>query len=249
MDKVTESFFARAKSMNIELNHNMLEQFQTYYNMLVDWNTRMNLTAITEYEDVLLKHFIDSISLIHFKEAFSDQENVPDLQQELCLIDVGTGAGFPGIPLKIVYPNLKITLLDSLDKRVRFLNEVIDALGLKDIEAVHGRAEDFAAMPEYREQFDFAVSRAVANLSTLSEYCLPFVKKGGFFVPYKTETLEEELSAAKNAIFLLGGKYIGTSNYVLPDSDIKRSLCIIEKRENTSKKYPRKAGLPSKKPL
>lgn len=243
MEKRTEKFAASAKGMNIDLTDEMLQQFKTYYELLVDWNTRMNLTAITEYEDVVLKHFLDSLSLVRAGEKFAN------LHQELRLIDVGCGAGFPGIPLKIAFPNLRITLLDSLDKRIRFLNEVIGTLGLQHIEAVHGRAEDYAMMPEYREQFDLAVSRAVANLATLSEYCLPFVRKGGFFIPYKSETLDEELAAAKNAVFLLGGKYLESVYYCLPDSNIRRSLCIIEKRDNTAGKYPRKAGLPSKKPL
>lgn len=226
-------------ALGIELTDHQIEQFITYYEMLVEWNEFMNLTAITEYDEVMKKHFIDSISLI---KAY-------DVSKETTVIDVGTGAGFPGLALKIAYPNLKVTLLDSLNKRIQFLNAVIEKLGLEGVETVHGRAEDFAKPDKLREKYDLCVSRAVANLSTLSEYCLPFVKVGGQFISYKSEKIAEEMVAAKNAIGLLGGKVENQVEFTLPDSDIYRNLFIIEKVKATPKKFPRKAGLPSKEPL
>ena len=165
------------------------------------------------------------------------------------VIDIGTGAGFPGIPLKIAFPELKITLLDSLNKRVNFLNEVIEMLGLKDVTAVHGRAEDYAKQKEHREKYDFCVSRAVANLSTLSEYCIPFVKEGGSFISYKSGKIDEELSQAENAVKILGGKVQDVVKFPLMDTDMDRSFVVIKKMKPTAKKYPRKAGLPAKEPL
>ena len=226
-------------ALGIELTENQIEQFITYYEMLVEWNEFMNLTAITEYDEVMKKHFIDSISLI---KAY-------DVSKEATVIDVGTGAGFPGLALKIAYPNLKVTLLDSLNKRIQFLNAVIEKLGLEGVETVHGRAEDFAKPDKLREKYDLCVSRAVANLSTLSEYCLPFVKVGGKFISYKSEKIAEEMVAAKNAIGLLGGKVENQVEFTLPDSDIYRNLFVIKKVKETPKKFPRKAGLPSREPL
>lgn len=226
-------------ALGIELTENQIEQFITYYEMLVEWNEFMNLTAITEYDEVMKKHFIDSISLI---KAY-------DVSKESTVIDVGTGAGFPGLALKIAYPNLKVTLLDSLNKRIQFLNAVIEKLGLEGVETVHGRAEDFAKPDKLREKYDLCVSRAVANLSTLSEYCLPFVKVGGKFISYKSEKIAEEMVAAKNAIGLLGGKVENQVEFTLPDSDIYRNLFVIKKVKETPKKFPRKAGLPSREPL
>ncbi|MDE5680653.1 MAG: 16S rRNA (guanine(527)-N(7))-methyltransferase RsmG [Lachnospiraceae bacterium] len=190
-----EQFMRDLSEFNITLSDIQVEQFMTYYELLVEWNGFMNLTAITEYEEILKKHFVDSLSLV----------KVCDLTKEISLIDIGTGAGFPGIPLKIAFPNLKITLLDSLQKRIQFLNAVIEKLALTDIDAVHGRAEDFAKPCSIREQYDICVSRAVANLTTLSEYCIPFVKRGGVFVSYKSEKLIEEKQEAENAISILGG--------------------------------------------
>lgn len=239
------SMIADFKSLGIELSDKQLEQFNTYYELLIKWNEVMNLTAITEFEDVCKLHFVDSVSACkYFDFTASDYS----------LIDIGTGAGFPGIPLKIVFPELKITLFDSLNKRLNFLNEVIDQLGLNEsgsIITLHGRAEDFASTKKYslRETFDIAVSRAVANMSTLCEYCLPYVKVGGNFIAFKSEKASEELSKAKGAIHLLGGKLISSNEFSLPDSDINRTICIVNKVEPTSKKYPRKAGVPSKNPL
>ena len=186
-----------------------------------------------------MKHFVDSISLC---KAY-------DVTQNKTVIDVGTGAGFPGLALKIAFPNLQVTLLDSLNKRINFLNEVISALGLTGVETIHGRAEDYAKPGKCREKYDLCVSRAVANLSTLSEYCLPFVKVGGKFISYKSEKITEEMNAAQHAVKILGGKMDGQVEFTLPDSDIYRNLFIITKQKSTPAKYPRKAGLPSKEPL
>lgn len=225
--------------LGLGLSDFQLEQFLQYYELLMEWNSFMNLTAITEFEEVCTKHFLDSLSLC----------KAIDCTKELCVIDVGTGAGFPGIPLKIAFPNLKLTLLDSLGKRVKFLNEVINRLGLKNIEAIHGRAEDFAKPDMLREHFDICVSRAVANLSVLSEYCIPYVKVGGFFISYKSEKIAEEMNASKHAVTLLGGELFAQKEFVLPNSDIYRNLFMIKKIKTTPKKYPRKAGLPTKEPL
>jgi len=235
----TDQFVKDLTSLGVTLSEQQIKQFIQYYEMLVEWNQVMNLTAITEYDDVMKKHFVDSVSLI---KAY-------DVNKSATVIDVGTGAGFPGLALKIAYPNLQVTLLDSLNKRINFLNAVIEALGLTGVDTVHGRAEDFAKPDRLREKFDLCVSRAVANLSTLSEYCLPFVKQGGLFISYKSEKISEEMAAAKNAIYLLGGKVIDQVEFTLPDSDIYRNLFIIKKERTTPKKYPRKAGLPAKEPL
>lgn len=223
---------------NIMLTDNQKEQFFHYFELLIERNKVMNLTAITEFEDVMMKHFVDSVSI----SKIIDMENIHTV------IDVGTGAGFPGIPLKIVFPHLKVTLLDSLNKRIKFLDEVIAELQLEDIEAVHGRAEDFAKKDVSRETYDLCVSRAVANLATLSEYCLPYVKLRGLFVPYKSGKIQEELQESKKAISILGGEIIDTQVFTLGE-DMSRSLVVIEKTKKTPGKYPRKAGLPSKEPL
>lgn len=227
------------EKLDIQLNEKQMSQFITYYEMLIETNKVMNLTAITEYDEVVDKHFVDSLALIQ----------AMDLNKPLKVIDVGTGAGFPGIPLKIAFPELKIVLLDSLNKRINFLNRVIEALELTDIETIHGRAEDFGRNPKYREQFDLCVSRAVANLSTLSEYCVPFIHIGGRFIPYKSGKIQEELEASKRAVTMLGGEVRDCLTYKLADTDMERSLVIIEKVKTTKKAYPRKAGKPSKEPL
>ena len=225
--------------LEITLNEKQIEQFLTYYELLVEWNKVMNLTAITEYEEVITKHFLDSVASV----------KVCDYSKPMKILDLGTGAGFPGIPLKIAFPEQEIVLLDSLNKRVKFLNTVIETLGLTGIRAIHGRAEDYAKQKEHREKYDFCVSRAVANLSTLSEYCIPFVKEGGSFISYKSGKIDEELSQAENAVKILGGKVQNVVKFPLVDTDMDRSFVVIKKMKPTAKKYPRKAGLPAKEPL
>lgn len=230
--------------INIEISDDQINCFEKYYELLIEKNKVMNLTAITDKEDVIVKHFIDSIALIPYLT-----DKGININNKLKIIDIGTGAGFPGLPLKIMMPDVKFTLLDSLNKRVSFLNEVIDELKLKDIEALHGRAEDYASDNKYREKYDICVSRAVANLSTLSEYCIPFVKEDGFFISYKAGESEEEINNSKNAIKILGGKINKVEEFVLPGTDVSRVFVFIRKQELTDKKYPRKAGVPAKKPL
>lgn len=230
--------------INIEISDDQINCFERYYELLIEKNKVMNLTAITDKEDVIVKHFIDSIALIPYL-----LDKGININNKLKIIDIGTGAGFPGLPLKIMMPDVKFTLLDSLNKRVSFLNEVIDELKLKDIEALHGRAEDYASDNKYREKYDICVSRAVANLSTLSEYCIPFVKEDGFFISYKAGESEEEINNSKNAIKILGGKINKVEEFVLPGTDASRVFVFIRKQELTDKKYPRKAGVPAKKPL
>lgn len=232
-------FYDSIEKLGIKLHDKQAAQFMEYYELLIEWNSFMNLTAITEFDEVCTKHFIDSISLC----------KAVDCTKGYTLIDVGTGAGFPGIPLKIAFPDLRITLLDSLGKRVRFLNEVISHLGLENIGAIHGRAEDFAKPKMLRERFDLCVSRAVANLSTLSEYCLPYVKIDGFFISYKSEKIADESKTAQKAIEVLGGSIYEQKEFILPNSDIYRNLFQVRKVRATPDKYPRKAGLPSKEPL
>ncbi len=240
MNKLVNIF----NKINIEISDDQINCFEKYYELLIEKNKVMNLTAITDKEDVIVKHFIDSIALIPYL-----LDKGININNKLKIIDIGTGAGFPGLPLKIMMPDVKFTLLDSLNKRVSFLNEVIDELKLKDIEALHGRAEDYASDNKYREKYDICVSRAVANLSTLSEYCIPFVKEDGFFISYKAGESEEEINNSKNAIKILGGKINKVEEFVLPGTDASRVFVFIRKQELTDKKYPRKAGVPAKKPL
>lgn len=234
-----DNFKRKASALGIDLSEKQLEQFKKYYDMLIEKNKVMNLTAITQWEEVIDKHFIDSISLIKATDVSGDKY----------VLDLGCGAGFPGIPLKIAFPNLKIVLLDSLNKRILFLKEVIEELGLENIEALHGRAEDYARKPEYREQFDYCVSRAVANLTSLSEYCIPYVKEGGSFISYKSGKVKEEVKEVKKALYLLGGKMEDMISFKLPETDMERNFVIIKKEKKTPKKYPRKAGIPTKEPL
>lgn len=236
MSKIFES---KLNELGITLTDQQKQQFVKFYELLVEWNKVMNLTGITEYEEVNEKHFVDSLSIV----------KAIDISKVETIIDVGTGAGFPGIPLKIAFPHLKVVLLDSLNKRIKFLDTVINELGLDDINTIHGRAEDFSKQGDYREQFDLCVSRAVANLATLSEYCIPYVKKGGLFVPYKSGEIEEEIEQSKKAVHVLGGKIEDVVKFRLPGTEIGRSFVIIRKLQNTARKYPRKAGLPSKEPI
>lgn len=236
---MSQIFEDKLKELDIELTEQQKQQFDRFYELLVEWNKVMNLTGITEYEEVNEKHFVDSLAVV----------KAVDLSKVHKVIDVGTGAGFPGIPLKIAFPHLEITLLDSLNKRIKFLDEVIRELGLTGIKTIHGRAEDFAKQENYREKYDLCVSRAVANLSTLSEYCLPYVRVGGTFASYKSGEIQEEVKQSKKAIQILGGKLREVVKFQLPGSDISRSFVTIHKEKNTGKKFPRKAGLPGKEPL
>jgi 16S rRNA (guanine527-N7)-methyltransferase len=232
-----DKFKSGLLELHIDLTQNQMEQFLKYYELLVETNKVMNLTAITDFDEVIEKHFLDSLSLCR----------VYDLTKKVRIIDMGTGAGFPGIPLKIAFPEVELVLADSLNKRIKFLQDVIDTLGLTRITAIHGRAEEIARNKEYREQFNLCVSRAVANLSTLSEYCIPFVKEGGSFISYKSGEIEDETENAKKAIAVLGGKLKEIYKFNLYEQ--KRSFVIIEKVKKTPKTYPRKAGTPTKEPL
>lgn len=227
------------EELNIVLSEKQIEQFIDYYELLTEWNSFMNLTAITDFDQVIKKHFLDSLSLV---KAY-------DLSGEVKVIDIGTGAGFPGIPLKIAFPHLEMTLLDSLNKRVKFLNKIKEKLALTNLEALHGRAEDFARPEKLREKYDLCVSRAVANLSTLSELCLPYVKVGGKFISYKSEKIKEESIMAKKAIGILGGEVKEQVEFTFSDEELYRNLFVIKKIKPTPKKYPRKAGIPGKEPL
>lgn len=224
--------------LDISLTDIQKQQFIDYYELLIEWNKVMNLTAITEFKEVVIKHFIDSLAIVKAVRPEGAK-----------IIDIGTGAGFPGIPIKIAFPDTDFVLLDSLNKRLLFLNEVIQKLELKNIATLHGRAEDFGRNLNYREKFDLCVSRAVAKLSLLSEYCVPYVKKGGFFVSYKSGNIKEELDHSKRAIQLLGSKLNKVEEFTLYDSDINRNLIVLEKTDNTPKNYPRAAGKASKEPL
>lgn len=229
--------------IGISLSELQIQQFMTYYELLIEKNKVMNLTAITEFDEVIEKHFIDSLLLA----------KSVDLNENLKVIDLGTGAGFPGIPIKIAFPQIHMVLADSLNKRIKFLDEVILELGLdkngSEIQTVHGRAEDLGRKTEFREQFDLCVSRAVANLATLSEYCLPFVKIGGYFVSYKSGNVDNELKQSQNAIYILCGDTVKCDKLTIPGTDISRSFVVIRKNAKIQKKYPRKAGTPGKEPL
>ncbi|MDD3238701.1 MAG: 16S rRNA (guanine(527)-N(7))-methyltransferase RsmG [Lachnospira sp.] len=289
--KNNQVFKEHLKQVGVELTNLQHEQLDKYYEILVEWNEFMNLTGITEYDEVNQKHFVDSLvlktpmcgyvnqdianyldlkienvvvegkglrfindkeidqnSIEHFKKSIKQIDLLLN-KSDIKLIDVGTGAGFPGLPLKIAYPEMNVVLLDSLNKRIKFLDEVINQLKLKNVKAVHGRAEEAARNKEYREQFDISVSRAVANLASLVEYNLPFVKIGGYFIAYKSGTVDEELMNSKKAVQTLGGEIDLVCRFHLPDSDIERSLVFVRKVKSTSKKYPRKAGLPTKEPI
>lgn len=300
-------FLKGLKKLNIDLSREQLQQFEDYYDLLIEWNKVMNLTAITEYEEVITKHFLDSLSIIKFfnvseetlvseerldlkekldsneisdlkyslvtkeptdsKEVFVSREtsaankvfasNEASVSRETLkkyffgkkIIDLGTGAGFPGIPLKIVFPECEMVLMDSLNKRVNFLDEVIRRLKLDNVKAIHGRAEEMGRKDEFREQYDYCVSRAVARLTTLSEYCIPFIKKQGYFISYKSGNVDEELAEAEYAIKQLGAKCERKITFKLPDTDMERSLIVIKKHIETPKKYPRAGGKPSNSPL
>ena len=237
IDNFKELMCSYGKQIDIEFNDKQLNQFYDYMNLLLDWNEKINLTAITEPEEVILKHFIDSLTINKY------------IENNKTIADVGTGAGFPGIPLKIYRPDLNVVLVDSLNKRINFLNEVICKLDLKGISAVHSRIEDFGKDKKHRENYDYVTARAVANLTTLSEYLIPISKINGKCICMKGDEIEEELDNSKAAINILGGKIDKVDYFELPNSDISRNVIIIEKIKNTPNKYPRKAGMPSKEPL
>lgn len=226
------------ESWNFTLSDKQINQLDLFYDLLIEKNKVMNLTAITDFDEVLVKHFVDSISICSV---------LPSNIENIC--DLGTGAGFPGIPLAICYPNIEFLLIDSLNKRINFLEEVVDALGLANVKLIHGRAEEAGRNKLYREKFDLVVSRAVANIATLSEYCLPLVKVGGYFISYKSGSVEEEISSSGKAVAKLGGMLNKPIYFNLPETDIERSFLIINKKSATSKFYPRKPGTPGKEPL
>lgn len=239
MSRNVDKFCSGLDELGINYSDNSIDMFLRYYNLLIERNKVMNLTAITEFEDVVSKHFLDSLSIVKLI-------NMNDIGN---MIDVGTGAGFPGIPVKIMFPDIRVTLLDSLNKRIMFLNDVADELGLQNIEACHGRAEEFGRNKNYREKYDLCVSRAVANLSSLSEYCLPFVKVDGSFVSYKSGDCDDEIKKSENAVKKLSGEIEKTVKFNLPFSDISRCFVCVKKIKDISDEYPRRAGIPGKKPL
>lgn len=232
-----DAFQNGLEKLNISLSDRQISQFLKYYELLIETNKVMNLTAITDFDEVIEKHFLDSLSVVQ----------VYDLKREIKVLDLGTGAGFPGIPLKIAFPEIDLVLVDSLNKRIKFLDDVIYQLGLEKIEALHARAEEIAKNKQYREQFNLCVSRAVANLSSLSEYCIPFVKEDGMFISYKSGEIEEEAEKAEKAVSILGGKIKQIYKFQLNEQ--KRSFVLIQKIKKTPKTYPRKAGIPAKEPL
>lgn len=237
MGKDITKFLDGLEELQISLHEDQMQQFLAYYEMLVETNKVMNLTAITEFDEVIEKHFLDSLSLIR----------VYDLRREVKILDMGTGAGFPGVPLKIAFPEIDLVLADSLNKRIKFLQDVIERLGLKKINAVHARAEELGKNKDYREKFDLCVSRAVANLASLSEYCIPFVNEGGMFISYKSGEIEDEVEQSKKAVSILGGSISQVYKFDLYEQ--KRSFVLIQKKKKTPKAYPRKAGIPTKLPL
>ena len=237
MEEFKREFEKYLEKMSISLNKEQYDQFYAYMLLLIEWNEKINLTAITEPQEIILKHFVDSLTIAKY------------IEEGKTIIDMGTGAGFPGIPLKIYRNDVKVVLADSLNKRIKFLNEVIEKLQLKNIETIHCRAEELGKNKEYREKFDYATSRAVANLSTLSEYLLPFIKLNGSGIFMKTMEIDEELENAKKAIKILGGRIEKVDKFEIPESDLGRSIIIVKKEKQTPSKYPRKPGTPAKEPL
>lgn len=227
-----------ANAIGISLSDRQLEQFSIFYEHLIETNKSLNLTAITEMHEVVIKHFVDSIAVTKYVDLSGKK-----------VIDIGTGAGFPGIPLAILLPNTQFTLMDSLSKRLHFIEQVKEMCGIENVETVHSRAEDLGQNPAYREQYDFCVSRAVAALPVLLEYCIPFVKKGGMFISYKSEMMDEEIKQSENAQKILKCKLKETYSFTLPESEYYRTFAVFEKTDILQKKYPRQAGKPKRNPL
>ena len=237
LEKFEELMKSYGEQIDITFEKSQIEQFYKYMNLLIEWNEKINLTAIIEPEEIILKHFIDSLTICKY------------IENNATLADVGTGAGFPGIPLKIYRPDIKITLVDSLNKRINFLNEVINNLELKNIVTIHSRVEDFGKNKNYREKYDYVTARAVANLNTLSEYLVPIVKVNGKAICMKGNDVQDEVDNAKHAIKILGGTVEKVDYFKLPNSDISRNIIVVKKVNNTPARFPRKAGMPSKEPL
>lgn len=241
MNEIINHFTKQLKELSIDINTDQLAQFDIYCHNLLEWNQVMNLTTITEIDQIYIKHFLDSLSVHKYLPSSEFQGKR--------VVDIGTGAGFPGLPLAIVNMKTEFTLIDSLNKRVRFLEDTIQKLSIQNVTCIHSRAEDAGHDKQLRESFDFCCSRAVANLATLSEYCLPFLKPGGLFVSYKAEKAQEEIQNGTKAIERLGGKIESIHSFTIPGTDIGRTIVLIRKVKNTPKQYPRKAGTPSKKPI
>lgn len=239
MEQGKKLFTDSLEQLDLLISSEQMEQFLKFYDILVEKNKVMNLTGITEFNEVVIKHFVDSLSIV----------KIMDMNKVDSVIDMGTGAGFPGVPIKIMFPEINVLLMDSLNKRIKFLQEASEYCGLANVDFVHGRAEELGRNKAYREKYDLCVSRAVADLSVLAEYCMPFVKKRGSFICYKSANSNEEIENAANAIKLLSGKINGKIDFVLPNSDFKRTLLKIDKVKGMSKAYPRRAGVPSKNPL
>ena len=237
-----ERFLRGLSELGITITDEQLAKLHLYYEMMTETNKVMNLTAITEYEEVCIKHWLDSLCLV---------KAVPELASgaEYRVIDIGTGAGFPGVPLKILFPQIRLTLLDSLGKRISFLQGVVDQCGLTDTECLHARAEEYSRRPEYREKYDLCVSRAVTRMASLTELCLPYVKVGGRFIPYKAGECDEEVNEARKAIAVMGGKLLTSERFLVPESDLGRTLVVVKKERPTDKKYPRGGGKPMKNPI
>ncbi|GIP29197.1 ribosomal RNA small subunit methyltransferase G [Paenibacillus sp. J23TS9] len=239
MDHIQEAFTQRLLEKGIEISHSQLDQFETYFKELVLWNEKMNLTGITDREQVYTKHFYDSITLAFYV----------DIKNIRTMADIGSGAGFPGIPLKICFPHLKLTIIDSLNKRINFLKHIVQETGLEHVELLHGRAEDWAQKPGHRDSYDLVTARAVAKLAVLNEFCLPYVKVGGVFAAMKGSNPELEVKEASHSLKELKGKLNRVENFVLPVEESERHIIIIDKTGPTPRKYPRKAGTALKTPL